>query len=296
MRDLQTLRLFLAVARTRNFSEAARQFGLTPASVTRAISALEAELGLQLFARTTRQVTPTSDGAAFVARIEPFVQGLDTALAETSSGPEGEGGNLSLSVPLTFGIRVLQPVLSEFLHRYPRIGLKIDMTDTLVDLSAREYDMAIRISALPETGSTLQRKIARIERRLVAAPGAPEVGATDPSALDPARCLGHCPPGKTEVWRLANEGATRRVVAGQWMAVNNGDMLARMASEGIGVAQLPDFLIRDDLEAGRLVPVLPGWTCEGIWLSLAYPPYGRLPPLVALFSQFIEARLGVPTF
>lgn len=295
MRDLHALRVFLAVAHHRSFARAARQMGTTAASVTRAVAGLEAELGIQLFIRTTRQVSLTAEGAALTARVAPLVDGLDRTLDQVRAGPASERGTLSISVPVSFGTRILPPILSEFRTLYPGIALKCDMTDTMVDLVGGGIDMAVRITQTVTARSTIVRKIMLIERHLVAAPESPEALANDPDCLDPARCLGHCEPGRIEGWTLERDGQTRRISAGHELSANNGDLLAHLAADGHGVALLPDFQVRRGLASGRLVRVLPDWSVTPVWLSLAYPPYSRLPAPVALFSDFVEARLPAAT-
>lgn len=291
MRDLQSLKVFLAVARHRSFAEAARRLAMTPASVTRAIAAVEADLQHQLFVRTTRQVSLTHDGAALAARLRPLIADVDMVLEDARAGPGAAHGTLKISVPLSFGVRVMPDILAEFRQRYPGISLRCEMSDAFVDVLGRGFDLALRISAAPEGKSAIWRKLAKIERLLVAAPGTPETFLTSPAGLDPARCLGHSFSEEPEIWALSDGQTTRKIVAGAEFAVNNGDVLALLAKAGHGVAQLPRFLCAEALEAGDLVPILPDWTPSNLWLSLTYPPFETLPPPVALFSDFIETRL-----
>lgn len=296
MKDLHSLRLFLLVARERSFAEAARQTGATPASVTRAIAALEDDLGTQLLVRTTRQVSLTSDGAAFAARIGDLVQDLDGAMDSLRHRDAAAHGDLRISVPVSFGVRVLPAILQAFRLSHPQINLAIDVTDRFVDILDGGVDLAVRISGPPEDRSTIWRKICGVERLLVAAPEAPEVAIQSPDELKKERCLSYGAAPAGETWRLSH-GRERRVLrAGRAFSSDNGDLLALMAEQGAGVALLPRFIVADALDQGRLVPVLPKWRPDPLWLTLFYPPYTTLPPAVAVFSSAFEAEILASAF
>ena len=288
MKDLQGLRLFLSVAREGSFAEAARQMGTTPASVTRAVAALEESLRAQLLVRTTRQVSLTSDGAAFAARVDNLVSELDSAMDSLRHRDGTAHGALRISVPVSFGLCVLPDVLVGFRLSHPQITLTVDMSDQFVDIVGGGFDLAVRISGPPKESSTIWRKICAVDRLLVAAPEAPEVAIHMPDELQAERCLGYGTAGGGEIWRLSHQRERRSVRAGGQFAGNNGDLLARIAQSGAGVALLPRFIVADALAAGRLVQVLPEWEPEPLWLTLYYPPYTQLPPTVALFSAFFE--------
>ncbi len=296
VKDLHALRLFLSVAQEASFAEAARQAGTTPASVTRAISALEEELGAQLLVRTTRKVSLTSDGAAFAARVQHLVCDLDDAMDSVRHRDAAAHGDLRISVPLSFGARVLPGILQRFRLAHPQVQLSVDMTDRFVDIMDGSVDLAVRISGPPSDMSTIWRKICAVDRLLVAAPDAPEVHLQMPEELTPARCLSYGDDRAGEPWRLSRGREQRKLRAGRGFASNNGDLLAQMAAQGAGVAVLPRFIVAQALEAGRLVHVLPEWAPDPLWLTLYYPPYTKLPPPVAVFSSFFETEILTSAF
>lgn len=291
MKDLQALRLFLKVAREASFAEAARQMGMTPASVTRAIAALEQILGTQLLVRTTRKVSLTSDGAAFAARIAHLVQDLDDAVEALRHREAEAHGDLRVTVPVSFGLRVLPAILQAFRVSHPEVRLSVDMTDRFVDILDGEADLAVRISGPPEDRSTIWRKICGVERVLVAAPEAPEMAMRTPDELRRERCLSYGDDPAGEVWRLSHGRERRTLRAGRTFASNNGDLLAQMAEQGAGVVQLPRFIAEHGMQSGKLVEVLPEWRPDPLWLTLYYPPYTTLPPTVAVFSRFFETEI-----
>ncbi|WP_050929824.1 LysR family transcriptional regulator [Aestuariivita boseongensis] len=291
MRDLHALRLFLSVARDASFAEAARRMGTTPASVTRAIAALEEELGTQLFVRTTRKVSLTSEGAAFAARIGHLVTDLDEAMDSLRHRDATAHGDLRLSVPVSFGLRVLPDILQRFRLSHPQVRLSVDMTDRFVDILDGSVDLAVRISGPPEDRSTIWRKICGVERLLVGAPEVPEAAIRSPDDLRAERCLSYGSDPAGEKWSLSHGRERRSLRAGRGFSSNNGDLLAQMAEQGAGVALLPRFIVATGLEAGRLVHVLPDWRPDPLWLTLYYPPYTKLPPPVAAFSAFFEEEI-----
>jgi DNA-binding transcriptional LysR family regulator len=291
MGEVEAIRTFLAVAEQNSFSAAARLLAMTPASVTRTVSALEEQLGVQLLLRTTRKVSLTSAGAAYAARVAPLVEGLARATEETRDLQKVTAGSLRVSAPMSLGMKVLPTVLSQFSIMHPRTSVAIELSDRFVDILQENYDLAIRISGPPTDKSTIWRKIRPVSRLLVAAPsflarhGTPKV----PEDLTTLECLSYHDQSKTETWELSRPGQVRTVEARGRFSINNGDFLCKLAIAGEGIALLPRFIVDEELRAGKLVEVLPGWSTPEIWLTLYYPPYEQLPLRVATFSDFFEA-------
>jgi len=293
MGELESIRTFLAVASLRSFSAAARQLAMTPASVTRTISALESRLGVQLLLRTTRQVALTSAGAAYLARVQPLVAALGEAAQDTRDLHGATTGLLRVAAPLSLGLRLLPAVLSQFAALHPQTRLALTLSDRFVGMVEEDFDLAIRISGPPQDYSTGWRKICPVPRMLVASPayllakGAP-VGPED---LRDMACLSYAEDARQEIWNLTRGTEQHRHRAKGGFGANNGDLLARLAVNGEGVALLPRFIVEGDLAQGRLTQVLPDWLPPDIWLTLTYPPYDRLPRRVATFSDFFEAHV-----
>ncbi|MBY5496762.1 LysR family transcriptional regulator (plasmid) [Rhizobium leguminosarum] len=294
MNDYKLLRTFLLAAEKRNFAQVARELDMTPAAVTRAIAALEEDLGVQLFVRTTRQVSLTTDGAIFAAQIQPAVQALDNARKDMMNTHKADHGRLRISAPTWFGQQVLPPILSAFKERYPKISFEISLADGLVDIIDDDYDLAIRISAAPSDKFTIWRKITVVRRILVAAPGSRFSDMKHPNELIPDDCLAYSGDSKRETWTLSDGSGSATISAGRAFSANSGEVLARMAADGVGVAMLPKFHVAEHLMTGRLVHVLRDWAPPDLWLTLYYPPYQVLPPRIASFSKFFEQQ--IPAF
>lgn len=291
MNDHKALKIFLMAAEKRNFAQVARELDMTPAAVTRAIAALEDDLGVQLFVRTTRQVSLTTDGAVFAAQIQPAVETLENARRDVKNAHKADQGRLRISAPTWLGKRVLPPILSGFRELYPKMCFEISLSDGLVDIVDDDYDLAIRISSAPSDKFTIWRKIKVVPRILVAAPGSRFAEMEHPSELTPDDCLAYSGESRRENWLLSDGGSSITIVAGRAFSANNGEVLADMAADGAGVAMLPGFDIAEHIRSGRLVHVLRGWSPPDLWLTLYYPPYQALPPRIATFSKFFEEQL-----
>jgi len=293
MGELESIRVFLAVAELESFAGAARQLGMTPASVTRTIAALEDKLGLQLLVRTTRSVSLTSAGALYAARVTPLAEGLARAVEETREAQGMTAGRIRISAPMSLGLVVLPSVLSQFATLHPKTHVAVNLSDRFVDIVEGDYDLAIRVSGPPTDKSTIWRKICKVPRVLVAS--ADYVAANglprSPDELKAFDCLSFDADTREETWELS-KGVTHRShkVEGNFSA-NNGDLLAKLALNGEGIALMPRFIVAADLEAGRLIEVLPDWKVSEIWLTLYYPPYDQLPLRVATFSDFFETHV-----
>lgn len=291
MNELKALQTFLLAAERRNFAQVARELHTTPASVTRTIAALEEDLGIQLFVRTTRQVSLTNDGASFAARVAPAVRALESARAEVMNANKVDEGVLRINAPMSLGQKVLPAIVDGFRERYPKIALQIVLTDHFLDMLQEDFDLAIRISGPPTDKFTIWRKICVLRRILVAPAGTPSARVTHPSELSYDECIAFSSESRDEVWSLSDGKSTYAVTAGKFISANNGDVLASLASAGAGVALLPVFIVSELLRSGRLVQILPDWNPPELWLTLFYPPYQKIPPRVAAFSKFFEEQI-----
>jgi len=292
--DLKPIRVFLAVADRQSFSAAARDLGLAPASVTRIVATLEAQLGAQLFVRTTRAVGLTSAGAIVAARYRPIVDSFDDATQDLMRATRPDQGRLRISAPVSLGLQLMPQVLAGFRLAYPNISVDINFSDTLIDVITENCDLAIRVSGPPTDKSTIWQKLCEVPRRAVASPmlwnrvSAPE----HPDDLDRAVLMSYSSTGDAETWSFAQGATTRTVRAGTTIVSNNGDYLYAMAAAGEGICVLPDFITAPGLRAGDVVQVLPMWRMPSLWLTLFYPPYAQLPPLVGTFASYFETFIA----
>ncbi len=293
MPDLKPIRVFLEVAAQRSFVSAARSLRMTPATVTRTVAQLEADLGQQLLIRTTRQVALTSHGAMVAARYGAVVSDFDRVTEELARATQPHRGRLRINAPMSFGLRIMPRLIESFRLAYPTIELQVSFSDTLLDVMEGAHDLAIRISEPPQDKSTIWRKLCGVPRFAVAAPRLFErfQRPMTPDDLDPELCLAYVHQDGPETWRFRMGQTQRSVTAGRNIASNNGDFLYALVGAGSGIAVLPQFIVLPGLDRREVEVVLPDWTLPQLWLSLHYPSYDALPPLVATFSDFFEAFL-----
>ncbi|WP_299971267.1 LysR family transcriptional regulator [uncultured Roseobacter sp.] len=291
--DLKPIRVFLEVARLQNFAAAAKSLDMTPASATRIIAKLEDEFGQQLLVRTTRQVSLTSTGALVAARYQPLIEAFDQVKLDLDREMQPYRGRLSINAPMAFGLRLMPGLIDSFKLAYPNIDLNIRLTDQLVDIFSEICDLAIRVSEPPADKSAIWRKLCEVPMRAVAAPSLFErfPRPQTPDDLNPKICLSYGDALESEIWRFQKDGLKRSVTTGTALHSNNGDLLYRVARNGQGIVVLPEFHVTAGIENGEIEAVLPDWDLPSLWLSLYYPPYEALPPLVATFTDFFEAYL-----
>ena len=293
MQELKPVRVFLEVATLKSFAAAAKSLRMTPASVTRIVAKLEEDLGEQLLLRTTRQVSLTSTGAFVAARYKPLIQAFDKVEQDLEREIQPYRGRLSINAPMSFGLRIMPMLVESFRLAYPNIDLNIHLTDRLVDIVSETCDLSIRVSGPPQDKSTIWRKLCEVPLQVVAAPSLFErhPKPKTPDDLDHKICLSYGEEAAPEVWRFEKGALKRPFTSGQSIRSNNGDLLYQFAQSGAGIVMLPNFLVADGLAAGKVVPVLEDWAIPPLWVSLFYPPYETLPPLVATFTDFFEAYL-----
>ena len=203
--QIEYIRSFLAVARNGGFSLAARALGLSPTIVTRHIGELEAQLGVQLFTRTTRKVDLTDAGRLYRRRVAPVVQELDAANADVRHRQIGLSGPLNVSVPMSFGLRFLPDIVAQFRTLHPGVTLRVALSDHFVDIAGEGFDLALRISRPPADLTTIWRKICQIPRVLVAAPAYVAVRGVpdDPAQLRDHTCLDYAHDDTVQPWVLS---------------------------------------------------------------------------------------------
>ncbi|RAU23273.1 LysR family transcriptional regulator [Paramagnetospirillum kuznetsovii] len=287
------LQAFVKVAETGSFSEAARRLGLSKSMISRQVSALEADLGVRLLHRTTRSLSPTEAGRAYLERCQRILADLEEANLQVSHLQAVPRGKLRVSAPLSFGIGHLAAALPGFLERYPEIELDMNMTDRHVDLVEEGWDVAVRIGRLADS-SLIARRLAPVRRLAAASPsylakrGIPLV----PQDLTRHDCLTHGVMVAAE-WRFTDaDGQGYEVAVGGRFHADNGDVLRVMALAGLGITMLPSFFMGDDIRAGRLVPVLEGFVPLDATLNAVYPHSRHLSPKVRAFVDYLAEVFG----
>jgi len=280
------LTVFTRVVEHAGFTAAARKLGMSVSAVTKSIGRLEDELGTQLFNRTTRQLSTTDYGQEFYQRCVRILADLEDAETILRSGSVTPRGRVRALVPLSFGRITLIPELPTFFARFPEIALDLNFSDQGLDMIAEGYDVAVRTGHITDSSLTVRRLISS-SMLTVAAPkylkqrGIPRT----PADLKDHNCLiGRFGPE----WPFRDkDGRNIKVRVRGNAIIHSGDALREAAVAGIGIAQGTHWLLRKDLEAGAVKPVLSAFAPEGAPISVLYPANRFLPAKVRVFIDFL---------
>ena len=305
METLQSMRLFVRVANSDSFSAAGRAFGLSPASVSRHVNALETQLGVRLVHRTSRQLALTEAGQLYLQKAARILADIDALTEQVTQHQARPRGLLHVHTRVAIGRDYLGPLLPGFLARYPEVTVKLFLTEEPRDLIGNNIDIAIRLGNLDEPHLAMRKLSDAAERILFASPAYLERhGEVDqPEALLRHNCLTWPLDGRFEdghaLWRFRDARGVRELRITGGLQVNNGDVLREAALAGIGIALLPSWCVAEDLAAGRLRRVLPHWqvtpTTFDHGIYAVYQRTRQTPPKIRVFVDYlVQALRGVP--
>jgi len=286
------MQVFVRVAELSIFSAVAHQMGVARSIVTRQIAALEQHLGVKLMARSTRRLTLTAAGAAYLEKcrvILNLVEAAETGIAEqrqTARGP------IRISLPLSYGLKRVLPVLLAFARDYPEVSIDMDYTDRRVNLIEEGFDLAIRITAQP--GPTeVARKLGRITMQTLASPdylarfGRP----LHPAELSQHECLAYNSPGTSSSWTYRVDNQWKSFSVPSRISAGNGEALTEAAAQGLGITVQPDFVAEPYLAVGRVVPLLEAFDLPELGLYAILPGNRQVPHRVRVLIDFLATQL-----
>ncbi len=299
MHGLQPLLAFAETAKRGNFAIAARELGCTPSTLAKAVARLEQRLGVRLFHRTTRQVTLTDDGRRLYGRCQRVLAELDALQEEASGAREAPSGTLRIDMPETFGRVVMMPLLAQLLERHPRVALDARFSDLYVDLVKEGIDVAIRTGALRDS-TLVARPFGEQVLVLFASPAYLERHGVPRSVADLQRhtaVLFRVPStGKDRPWQFRARGRAITYTPASRVRVSEGSAIVRAAVCGMGIGQVPHYMLVEQLERGELVELLPQARPAPMQIA-AVMPSGRLVParVRALLELIDEHAASFPT-
>lgn len=287
---------FLRSVEGGSFAAAAKALRQTPSAVSRSVARLEARLGVRLLTRTTRSLSVTPEGEQFRLQAQKILLDLDELDRSFAADKSEPRGRLRVSASTPFGIHCLLPALPEFLQRHPKIVLDLSLSDAVVDLVGERTDVAIRHGPLPD--SSLRARKLGSSRWLVVASreylqrhGTPRT----PADLDRHNCLNFNYRRSVEGWSfLSGSRVKQHLVSGNFLG-NSGEALRLMCLGGAGIARLADFLVGDDVRAGRLVPLLQSYIkqADSEDIHALYVGHARLATRVRVFMDFLVERVSI---
>lgn len=301
MDALLGLSLFAKVVEHRNLSETARDMGLTPSSVSRQLADLERQLGARLVNRTTRRLQITEAGEVYYHHCLKILGDIEAAHLSVQRLQAAPRGLLRVTAPASFGRLHIAPLLPEFLKEYPEISVDISMSDSVVDLLQSEVDIAIRITALKDSGF-VARKIAPDHRVMVASPGYIERHGM-PLKLQDLRthnCLIYAFQKGLTTWKMRTDQGLEEVEVSGNLRTNSGEALRIAALAGVGIALQGTWRVGPDIREGSLVQLFPGYAVSTSSLDTAvyamYPHKHYLSPKVRVFLDFLVAHFMADSY
>jgi len=290
--DFEAWAIFASVVEHRSFTSAAEALSLSKATVSKAITRLEANLGTALFHRTSRRLSLTESGKALAGRaariLAEAVEAEEAARAESSQ----PSGTVRIAAPMTFGLIHVGPAIADFLVEHPGIAVDLHLSDEKIDIIEMGFDIALRIAVLPDS-SLRARRLGNIPAHLVASPAYLERRGTPshPAQLAEHACLSYAYVANPDLWRFRGPGGEEVAVRLKGpLRTNSGEAMKPALCAGLGIAWLPAFIIEEDLATGRLVPILKDWTGDPVALHLLSPPGGPRPARVELMIAFLSSR------
>lgn len=288
---------FLRVAHHQSFTRAAADLGVSPSALSQTVRALETQLGVRLLNRTTRRVGLTEQGARFLDRVRPGLEQIDAAFEDLDHARDRPAGRLRINLPYIAADRLVMPRLSEFRARYPDVQVELFVDPALADIVDGGFDAGIRL------GESLQKDMvalpvgAPLRQVVVGAPAyfAAHSPPKTPQDLVDHDCIRHRrTSGRLMAWEFTRKRRDFEVQVDGSLVFNDAYLSLDAARAGLGLAQVFEVSVLDDVAAGRLVRVLDDWQAPFAGFHIYYPARQHLPPKLRVFVDFLRAELVAP--
>jgi DNA-binding transcriptional LysR family regulator len=286
--NLNRLAYFAAVVDAASFTRAADRLGITKTVVSQQVARLEQELKTSLLVRTTRRVEPTEAGRLLHARCVMILREAENAFAELAQANAKPMGLLRIAAPNDYGSCTLAPLAAAFSKKFPACRVDLLLADTKIDVVANQIDLSIRVGWLED--SNLQaRRIGSFRQLLVAAPGVVKKRAVaQPSDLASLPFVANGALREPLQWRFTRNDFERQTVRmNQTLTINTTPAVMAATLAGAGLSVLPDFLVMEDIKAGRLAHILPAWTLPAGGIHAVYPAARFRPPKITAFVAML---------
>jgi DNA-binding transcriptional LysR family regulator len=298
MDRLKQIESFVAVSTKGSLTAAALAEGVAPAVIGRRIDALEERLGVKLLLRTTRRITLTHEGSAFLEDCQRLLADLGNAEASVSAGGVKASGHLRITAPAGFGRRHVAPLVPGFLAQHPEVSLSLNLSDRVVDIVNEGFDCAIRVGDLPDS-SLVSVRLADNRRLCVASPDYLARAGTPatPAELTRHQCLTlSSDASQTRGWAFAVDGEVTHLRPGGRLDCSDGQVLHRWCVQGLGIAWRSTWEVEGDIAAGRLVPLLEDFAAPPNGIYAVFAQRRHLPLRVRLWIDFVKHSFGDPGY
>ncbi|AFY57943.1 transcriptional regulator [Rivularia sp. PCC 7116] len=292
--DLSVLQTFVEVMRHGNFASVARERNIDPSSVSRTIAGLESELGIRLFQRTTRKLSPTEAGIAYFERIEPLIEEIQQAAAVAKDISGNPKGTIRVTASVSFGLKCIVPLLPKFEAKYPELTVDLLLTDSVVDLFTERIDVAIRLGQLTDSTLIIQQ-LMRTRYSVCTSPdylqkyGKPQ----KPKDIEQHNCLLFPLVGFRTRWIFKDKiGNNQEISVSGNTIISNAIALQQCAISGMGLTLLPHWLIDEDIRSGKLVKLFPDYEVTATDFNtaawLVFPSRAYMPLKVRVFVEELK--------
>lgn len=298
MDRLKQIETFVAVATKGSLTAAAQAEGVAPAVIGRRMDALEARLGVKLLLRTTRRISLTHEGSAFLEDCQRLIADFNNAEASVSAGGIKASGHLRVTAPAGFGRRHVAPLVPGFLAQHPDVSLSLNLSDRVVDLVNEGFDCAVRVGELPDS-SLVSVRLADNRRLCVATPAYLQRAGTPhhPSELTRHACLTlSSDASQTRGWAFVVAGAATYLRPGARLDCSDGQVLHKWCLQGLGLAWRSTWEVEHDLASGRLVSVLDEFAAPPNGIYAVFAQRKHLPLRLRLWIDFIKQAYADPGY
>ena len=288
MNRLDGIEEFIAVAEAGSFSAAARSLNLSKAHVSQQVSRLEDRLGTRLLHRTTRKVSLTETGAIYIEHCRPIIEDLKSADLAVSNLQHQVRGRIRICSPHLLGEVILVPALTLFQEKYPDLEIDIDLSSRKIDLINERYDIAIQVGERKDT-NVVNKALATTRFKVVASPSYIEKYGqpNSPAELKEHHCLLFASRGESKPWKFKGENNTVEInIKSHWRS-NSGHLLRAGAKSGLGLAYLPDYYLKNDIQKGELIHVMQGWQSVDRNIVAIYQHKTHVTTKIRLFIEFL---------
>jgi len=292
MDKVTAMHTFLTVAKLGSFAEAARQLGVSRSQTNRMVNGLEDELGVTLFNRTTRELSLTPTGLAYRERAQQLLDDLLELEQSVQSSQDQPTGEIKINAPMSFGTLYMASAVSDFMAAHPQVRVYLFLSDEKLDPVSSGFDITVRISEPKDSPAYIEHGLSKAHRVLCCSPAFLEQfpEPKHPEDLKSLPCLhyGNLPSG--HYWKFEQDAHQMSIKVDGPLCSNNAEVLKAAALAGQGIALIPKFVAKTELETGALVPVLSEFATPEIMVNLLYTPSRHLSARMRLFILFMQAR------
>jgi len=294
--ELNSLKLFVEVMQQRNFTDIAKLHNIAPSSVSRSITALEKELGVRLFQRSTRKLQATEAGLAYFNRVKTIIDELDSAQQQAADLTEMPSGTLRITAATVFGGIKIVPLLAELTNKYPSLTIDLNLTDSYIDLIDEHIDIAVRLGTLQDS-NYIAKRLAKMAFYITASPdylekfGTPKI----PDDITQHKSLVFPIAGFNLNWLFKN--AQKEIIeikTNRSVTISNSNAVRQCTLLSMGLSLLPDWLVEDDIKQGKLIRLFSNYQVtttsydSSVWL--VYPSKEYLPLKTRVFVDLLLSR------